>query len=488
MAEVFVATLHGASGFTKKYAIKQLLPELSADPDLVQMLLDEARIAGAIDHPNVLQVLDVGRTGEIFYLVMEYVDGKDLRSIAKRIPGGRLPLGMALHAISEMLRGLNAVHTAVDERGKPRNIVHRDISPGNVMVDRRGFVKLGDFGIAHASGRITRTRVGAIKGKSRYMAPEQLQGAALDHRADLYAVGVTLFEAILGDFARESSTPTIYGPMFVWPERMPQGAIPADVEALLRKAVHTAPEMRYRDAEEFRADLDVALHRWAPGYGPDVLARELRRVLGDAPPERPGAPPPQVRAVRWRGVPTAEHAATPRDSASISVSASVSASGATVGQGTARQGVTTATQATLSPRRSARPRLPSRGLFEGAQTVDEVRTPPPERFDRSTREESVVPRLRRRFGAGFLVAALALITVAIAAAVAVSGGTSAPDDVKVAPVVTAAAPRTEPRAVQLPTASPASRVTEAAVRPRASPKKPRPLARAIRGVSLLAPR
>jgi serine/threonine-protein kinase len=277
MAEVFRAKLIGIGGFERIVALKVLLPSFAAEPEFVEMLLDEARIAGAIDHPNVMQVLDVGRQGDLFYLVMEYVDGHDLRTIAKQIVGGRLPLGMSLYVIGEMLRGLEAVHDARDERGYPRNIVHRDISPGNVMVDGRGFVKLGDFGIAHASGRITRTRVGAIKGKSRYMAPEQLAGTPVDHRADLYAVGVTLFEAILGDFARESSRPTIYGPIFTWPQRLPPGAMPAEVEAILRRAIVDAPEHRYRDCGEMRVDLELALHRIAPGYGPDVLARELRR-------------------------------------------------------------------------------------------------------------------------------------------------------------------------------------------------------------------
>src|SRR5688572_9905924 len=144
MAEVFRAKLTGIGGFERDVAVKVLLPSFAAEPEFVEMLLDEARIAGAIDHPNVLQVIDVGRKDDIFYLVMEYVDGKDLRSIAKRVPGGRIPLGMALYVMSEMMRGLQAVHDSVDERGQPRNIIHRDISPGNVLVDRRGYVKLGD--------------------------------------------------------------------------------------------------------------------------------------------------------------------------------------------------------------------------------------------------------------------------------------------------------------------------------------------------------
>src|SRR3954463_9721888 len=199
MAEVFRARVQSLGGFERDVAGKVLLPQFASEPEFVDMLLDEARIAGAIVHPCVVQVLDVGRQGEVFYIVMEYVRGLDLRSIARTVNGGKLPLSLSLYVIGEVLRGLHAVHCAVDDRGQPRKIVHRDVSPANVLVDESGAVKLGDFGIAHASGRLTRTRTGSIKGKSRYMAPEQLTCQPVDHRADLYAVGVTLFEALLGD-------------------------------------------------------------------------------------------------------------------------------------------------------------------------------------------------------------------------------------------------------------------------------------------------
>jgi hypothetical protein len=229
----------------------------------------------------VVQVIDVGRQGEIFYIVMEYVRGPDLRAIARSVPGGKLPLGMALYIISEVLRGLHAVHSAVDDRGKPRKIVHRDVSPANVLVDENGTVKLGDFGIAHASGRLTRTRTGSVKGKSRYMAPEQLTAQTVDHRADLYAVGVTLFEALLGDVARESSYATPYGPMFTWPRRVPPELVPQDVAEILRRAVVEDPRARFADAAQFRRAVVTALARHAPGYDAETLARDLKRLRGE---------------------------------------------------------------------------------------------------------------------------------------------------------------------------------------------------------------
>ncbi|MDB4967264.1 MAG: serine/threonine protein kinase [Myxococcales bacterium] len=281
MAEVFRARVQSLGGFERDVAIKVLLPQFASESEFVDMLLDEARIAGAIVHPCVVQVLDVGRQGEVFYLVMEYVCGTDLRSIARTIPGAKLPLAMALYIVGEVLRGLHAVHLAVDDQGRPRKIVHRDVSPANVLIDENGTVKLGDFGIAHASGRLTRTRTGSIKGKSRYMAPEQLTGQPVDHRADLYAVGVTLFEALLGDVARESSYATPYGPMFTWPRRMPPELIPSDVAEILRRAVVDDPRQRFADAAQFRRVIVSALQRHAPGYDAEVLARDLRRLRGE---------------------------------------------------------------------------------------------------------------------------------------------------------------------------------------------------------------
>ncbi|HEY7957024.1 MAG TPA: serine/threonine-protein kinase [Polyangia bacterium] len=282
MAQVYHARAQGIGGFERDVALKVLLPEYASEPDFVTMLLDEARIAGAILHPCVVGVLDVGRQDELFYLVMEYVDGCDLRSILRARPGGRLPLTAGLHLASEVLRGLSAVHSAVDRSGEPRRIVHRDVSPANVLVAQDGVVKLGDFGIAHASSRITRTRNGAVKGKLRYMAPEQLSGLGVDHRADLYAVGIMLCEMLLGQEACEPRRMTKYGAVFSWAsasQRHAPDQMPPDVARILDRALAENPAARYRDAAAFRKELAAALARRSPGYG----AEELIRDLADAP-------------------------------------------------------------------------------------------------------------------------------------------------------------------------------------------------------------
>jgi serine/threonine protein kinase len=297
MAQVFHARMQGIGGFERDVALKVLLPEFASESDFVGMLLDEARIAGAILHPCVVGVLDVGRSGELFYLVMEYVDGFDLRTLMRRMPGGRLKLPTALYLVSEVLRGLHAVHTAVDRSGVPRKIIHRDVSPANVLIDRAGIVKLGDFGIAHASSRITRTRPGSVKGKLRYMAPEQLVGQPVDHRADLYAIAIVLVEMLLGAEACEAKRMTAFGPVFSWSRARGQG-LPADVLDVLDKALADKPNDRYRDAAAFRRDLAAALHRRAPGYGAEDLARDLDLVTVERAPvsavtERTDPSPPR---------------------------------------------------------------------------------------------------------------------------------------------------------------------------------------------------
>jgi serine/threonine-protein kinase len=274
MAEVFHARFQRIGGFEREVAVKVILPEYGSESEFIEMLLDEARIAGAINHPNVVQVIDVGQKDGHFYLVMELVDGADLRSLLKKAPRQRLPLPAALYVASEVLRGLTAVHTAVDGGGVPRRIVHRDVSPANVMISRLGAVKLGDFGIAHAASRLTRTRAGALKGKLKYIAPEQIKGCKVDHRADLYAAGVMLCEMLLGGDACEPSRMTPYGRIFAWSPQLGR-CLPPDVAQILERTLAEDPGRRFADATQLRQRLQAALHQRQAGYGADELARDL---------------------------------------------------------------------------------------------------------------------------------------------------------------------------------------------------------------------
>lgn len=199
MAEVYVARRAGPHGFAKRFAIKRILPQLSRDSRFVAMFCDEARICAALSHPNIVQVVDFGEHDGELFMAMEYVDGisgaKLLRTVASR--GERFPPGASLFVAHEILRALAFAHEARDEEGRSFGIVHRDVSPGNILIGRAGEVKLTDFGIVRSAFVDRRTYPGELKGKMGYMSPEQVIGAEVDPRSDLFAVGIVLAEMLL---------------------------------------------------------------------------------------------------------------------------------------------------------------------------------------------------------------------------------------------------------------------------------------------------
>src|SRR5450755_3328143 len=198
MAEVYLARRAGPHGFQKVVAVKRILPQLAKDTDFVAMFVDEARVCARLSHPNIVQVFDFGEEGGELYMAMEYVDGTTgarlIRAAAAK--GEELPLDVCLHLALSVLRGLEYAHSARDEDGKPLSLVHRDVSPGNVLIDRSGAVKLTDFGIARAAVIERRTDAGQLKGKLGYMSPEQVVGRELDARSDLFTLGIVLAEMI----------------------------------------------------------------------------------------------------------------------------------------------------------------------------------------------------------------------------------------------------------------------------------------------------
>ncbi len=279
MAEVWHGHLSSIGGFEREVAVKLLLPQFASDLEFVDMLLDEARIAGSIAHSNVVQVLDVGRDDDRFYLVMEHVGGTDVRGLIRRTTDGRLPLEVALYVCAEVARGLEAVHNAT-VRGVPRKIIHRDISPSNVLVSSAGEIKLADFGIAHAAQRLTRTRVGSVKGKTRYMSPEQLSGQRIDARSDLYSLAVVLAELLVGPsvFPNNDTAP---GRSHILSEAS-RARLPEEVMAVLRNALAPRPEQRPTDAFELGCQCADLLHRWYPGYDGRMLQRYVKMGPGAA--------------------------------------------------------------------------------------------------------------------------------------------------------------------------------------------------------------
>jgi len=200
MAEVFRAKIVSSHGFEKILVVKRILPHLAADRTFVSMFIDEAKLTAQLTHPKIVQVLDFGEIAGQYFIALEYIDGCDalalLRACAQRRI--RVPLHLGAYLVGEVLDALDYAHNARDMEGRPMHLVHRDISPSNVFISRRGDVKLGDFGIAHADERESKTQAGTLKGKYGYMSPEQVTGAALDGRADLFAVGIVLAETFMG--------------------------------------------------------------------------------------------------------------------------------------------------------------------------------------------------------------------------------------------------------------------------------------------------
>src|SRR5579864_4679625 len=200
MAEIFLARVSGLPGFQKMVVIKRILPQLATNNDFVEMFLDEARIAATLQHPNVVQMYDVGVVDGNYFIAMEYLHGEDVRSMMKALvrKEQRLPIEHALNIVIGVASGLHYAHEKVGFDGKALEIVHRDVTPQNIIVTYDGAVKLLDFGIAKASNRFGETRFGTLKGKVPYMSPEQCRSENLDRRTDVFSLGIMLYELTLG--------------------------------------------------------------------------------------------------------------------------------------------------------------------------------------------------------------------------------------------------------------------------------------------------
>jgi serine/threonine-protein kinase len=198
MATVFLARLGGVAGFQRFVAIKRLHPHLANDRDFIQMFLDEARIAARLHHPHVVPILEIGESEKGYYLVMEYIEGDTLARLMARSAqsGNALPTKVAIRASLDALAGLHAAHEMTDDEGKALEIVHRDVSPQNILVGVDGSSRITDFGVARAASRLTTTKSGQLKGKLSYMAPEQARGKGIDRRADVFAMGIVLWELL----------------------------------------------------------------------------------------------------------------------------------------------------------------------------------------------------------------------------------------------------------------------------------------------------
>ncbi|HUJ27297.1 MAG TPA: serine/threonine-protein kinase, partial [Myxococcales bacterium] len=261
MAEVYKAKTVGVEGFEKIVAIKRILPSVAEDEEFIKMFVDEAKITSQLSHANLCQTFDLGKIDDTFYIAMEYVPGRDLRAVFERMNrrGERMPLMLASYVMARVCDGLDYAHRKHDPSGRDLHIVHRDVSPQNIIVSYEGEVKLIDFGIAKAANKITKTQAGILKGKFGYMSPEQVRGLALDGRSDIFAAGVVMYELCTGERlftgASDFSVLEKVQQAKVPPPSQVDPAIPLRLERIILKALAREPEDRYQQAADFAHDL-----------------------------------------------------------------------------------------------------------------------------------------------------------------------------------------------------------------------------------------
>jgi tetratricopeptide (TPR) repeat protein len=265
MAELFRAKIIGVQGFEKLIAVKRILPHLTTEDELITSFIDEAKLAALLNHPNIVQIYDFGNMESSYFLAMEYLIGKDLRFIAKRSKERDLPLGLeyALFIASRVCSALEYAHNLKDFQGKPLHLVHRDISPQNVFITYDGQVKIVDFGIAKAATQSTMTQVGMIKGKVAYMSPEQAEGKAIDHRSDIFAAGIVLYEMLTGHRMLEGDTLTVLTRLREGQYVPPADAVkdlPPKLKLILDRALAKDLEDRYQSSADMLADLDECMY------------------------------------------------------------------------------------------------------------------------------------------------------------------------------------------------------------------------------------
>jgi serine/threonine-protein kinase len=480
MATVFLARLGGVGGFQRFVAIKRLHPHLARDHEFIQMFLDEARLAARLHHPHVVPILEIGESEDGYYLVMEYIEGDTLaRLMARSAQADRpLPPQVAVRIALDTLAGLHAAHELQDDEGKPLEIVHRDVSPQNILIGVDGSARITDFGVARAASRLTTTRSGQLKGKLSYMAPEQAHGKACDRRADVFAMGIVIWETLAkrrlfkGDGEAETLNRVLYEPIPTLRSANP--AVHPALDAVVMKALERDPDARFSSCSEMADALETAartadvfgVHRDVSTQLDAVIGTDIsqqreavRAWLARSEPSRPGDPrvegsrgskrPPKpselASATKIEAARVSKEPKRPNDSTVSSVSSSVIA----VPDGAA-SGIS-------SPSTSSTVTAPAPNAV-GA--------------DRSARRGS---------RAGWIVAACLTVLLILGVAFVQQGPPAAkrslsPPVVGAPPTASGAAaalPTTPPLAVPLPIASEARTPTASATAPQATAEAPR---------------
>jgi serine/threonine-protein kinase len=295
MAEVFRAESEGLQGFRKQVAIKRVLPHLSEKKKFIAMFLDEARLSAQLSHSNCVQVFDIGVGDNAFFIVMEYVDGANLKGIAESIKkqGKDFPVQAGAWVAHEICKGLSYAHELTDQNGLPMNLVHRDMSPPNVLVTKYGEVKIVDFGLAKASSQLEKSEPGIIKGKFSYLSPEAALGQEVDKRTDIFAVGIILWELLSGQrlFLGDTDFQTVKKVQLaqIPPISQINRKVPPELERIVNKALAKDMLARYGTAQELGQDLS----RFMFSFGQPVSSYDLANIVQGAMREKQRVRPPQ---------------------------------------------------------------------------------------------------------------------------------------------------------------------------------------------------
>lgn len=303
MAEVFLARQQGPEGFDRRVAIKRILPHLADAEDFLRMFLAEARLAASLNHPNVVHIYELGKVGDHYFLAMEYIDGVHAGAMIERGARERLPAALVARIGADACAGLNYVHNAVDSSGRPLHLVHRDISPPNLMISYDGVVKLMDFGIAKAAGQVEQTRPGIVKGKFAYMSPEQTTGETLDGRSDVFSLSLVMWELLAGRVALPRTDPVEAMTMIrdgkIPPLRAARPDVPPALATVLERGLRVDREHR-----PSAADLGNALEGFIKSSPELGTAMQLSEWVRRRFPRR--AAPDEAVLARGRGMSTDE--------------------------------------------------------------------------------------------------------------------------------------------------------------------------------------
>ncbi|MBU4263937.1 MAG: protein kinase [Proteobacteria bacterium] len=286
MAELYRAMITGVQGFEKLIAIKKILPHLANEEELVRSFIDEAKLAALLHHQNIVQIYDFGSLGDTYFIAMEYLLGKDCRIINSKAKEKDLllELPLALLIVSRICSGLDYAHKLKDFQGKPLNIIHRDISPQNILITYEGDVKIVDFGIAKAASQTTMTQMGMIKGKVAYMSPEQAAGKAIDNRSDIFSCGIILYEMVTGTRMFSGDTMHILAKVrdaqFERPEEVRQD-LPEKLLEVLYRSLAKDPANRYQTCGDMLTDLEECMQQLGVHPSANVLAKYMKILFAE---------------------------------------------------------------------------------------------------------------------------------------------------------------------------------------------------------------